>query len=633
MKKYWTATVIVFVLILGIVASGCMGGGNGGGTHTTYESSTGYGSSETGGSGGESGGAVGGGGSGGTTGAGTTTTASATWETPWDAYNPVSIGGENYYITYIKYTFTVKTPEGEHTYEVEKKRGYVRTHVYSEENGKKKDLGEFNLFAYYEKMTPLNGSEGVFEYVVMVRNRTKETDKWFLNPLPDFGALSGGGSVIVEAKYEDSYFYWSNPPALGQYSELPYTEGDIGNVLGNIGNYITQAWIAMLGSGAWSGLEDHDLMKKDEYSFSFMGLQYSYKIEPDGKVTLDGKDFMVSKVEWVYSAMGSNLEGKATIAPALPVPIEAEGTFVSMSTGTKGYSKIKLEDIRLEKKFGGIEVSIEKPTSPGEGGTETSTETETETSTETQTETPSPGSSENWKLAWDASKPLKINGESYVLTGITYDITYKMAGQQVHYTMERGYTKTDDGYKAYAIVRMDDGSEYRFEVYFTPDELEEYTGWVLWMPSTLQLTESNSPEKVTIEGPSCSYTFNEETGEMSGDMNCGAKIRESPFDQIWDLFNGFAGGIYGDVVEVTSLSGSGEGYTVQPAGSVKLAGMDFPTYRVKWSGSLMGMSTNGETVVSPELPIPVEITASIAYPGQALYAHVKVTDLKLEKSS
>ncbi len=72
---------------------------------------------------------------------------------------------------------------------------------------------------------------------------------------------------------------------------------------------------------------------------------------------------------------------------------------------------------------------------------------------------------------------------------------------------------------------------------------------------------------------------------------------------------------------------------MQPAGSVKLAGIDFPVYRVKWSGSLMGMSANGETVVSPELPIPVGITASIAYPGQALYVHVKVTDLRLEKSS
>ena len=626
MRKYGIAVVLVFVLLLAVVASGCMGGGNGNETQTTYESSSGYDRGGSGGNSGETGGGAVGGGGGGAAGSSSgTATASATWESPWDAYNPVEIDGEGYYITYIKYTFTVKTPEGEQTYEVEKKRDYVRTHVYADENGQKKDIGEFNLFAYYEKMTPV-GESGAkpFEYVVMVKNRTKETDQWFLNPLPNLGALSGGNSVVVEARYGENYFYWSNPPALGQYSELPYTEGDIGAVLEDLGSYITQAWIAMLGSGAWSGLEGHDLMKKDEYSFSFMGLQYSYKIEPDGTVTLDGKDFRVSKVEWTYSAMGSNLQGKATIAPALPIPIETEGTFVSMSTGTKGYSKIEIEGIKLDRKFGGIEVSIEKPTSPGQG------ETETQTNTETQTQS---GSSENWKLAWDASKPLKINGESYILKGITYNITYKMPGRTVHYTMERGYTKTDDGYRAYAIVRLDDGSEYRFEVYFSGDELEEYTGWVLWMPSTIQLTDSNSPEKVTIEGPSCSYTYDEESGEMSGDMNCGAEIRESPFDQIWDLYNGFAGGIYGDVVDVTSLSESGEGYTVEPAGSVKLAGMDFPAYRVKWSGSIMGTSANGETMVSPELPIPLEITASIAYPGQSLYLHVKVTDMKLEKSS
>ena len=600
MGKRKVGVLIVVLLLFGVVASGCLGGGGGTGTPETSED--GSGEVETTGS-----------------------SAGASWETPWDAYHPIKLDGKSYYVTYIRYTFTVKTPDGEKTYDVEKRRGYIRAHIYADENGRK-DLGEFNLFAYYGKITPKEDSNATFEYLVAVKERTEDTDRYFLQPLPNLGALATGTGVLIEAKSNTGYFFWSNPAAIGQYSELPYTEGDLGELLEGLGDYIVQGWVAMMGSGAWSGLEGHDLMKKDEYSFSFMGMAYSYRIEPDGSVTLDGKRFRVSKVEWTYSLGGTNMQGKATISPALPVPIETEGTFVSMSQGAKMYSRLKIEDIKLEEKIGGMNVAIEKPTSSG-------TETETETSTETQTETPSSSSSENWKLAWDASKPLKINGGSYVLTGITYNITYKMAGQEVHYTMERGYEKTDDGYKAYAVVEMDDGSTYRFEVYFTPDKLEEYTGWVLWMPSTLQLTESNSPEKVVIEGPSCSYTLDEESGEMNGDISCGAEIRESPFDQMWDLFNGFAGGIYGDVVEVTSLSGSGEGYTVQPAGSVELAGMDFPVYRVEWSGSLLGMSANGETMVSPELPIPVEITASIAYPGQGLYVHVKVTDLKLERSS
>ncbi len=558
------------------------------------------------------------------------TQASATWETPWNAYNPVTVDGKAYYITQIEYTFTIKTGEGERSYKVVKKRGYIKAHVYSEENGGKKDLGEFNLFAYYGKITPLNGpANGTFEYIVAVKERTNDTDRYFLQPLPNFEAIGTGKAVVVEARSGGGYFYWSNPPAMGQYSELPYTEGDINDVLSGLGNYLFQGWVAVVSSGAWSGLEGHDLLKKDEYTFSFMGMGYHYKISPDGSVTLDGKSFRVSNVEWSYSMGGVSMQGRATIAPSLPVPVEAEGNFVDLSSGTKIYSKLKIDEVKLEEKIGGLTVSIEKPTSPGEE-TETSTETSTETGTSTQSERPS---SDNWKLAWDASKPIKIGEDTYVLKGLTYEVTYKLAGQKVHYTMERGYTEADDGYKAYAVVRMDDGSEYRFEVYFSPDELEEYTGWVLWMPSVLQLTESNSPEKVVIEGPSCSYTYDEESGEMNGDMTCGAEIRESPFDQIWDLYNGFAGGIYGDVVEVDSLTRSGEGYTVQPAGSVKLAGMDFPVYSVKWSGSLLEMSANGETVVAPQLPIPVEITASIAYPGEALYVHVKVTGLRLERLS
>lgn len=596
MGRKLVALVVVAVLLFGVVASGCIGG-KGSEISETYSESSSSGGTE---SGGES--------------------THASWETPWDAYNPVKVDGDEYYITYIRYTFTVKTPEGEKSYEVEKRRGYVRVHVYADENGEKKDLGEFNLFAYYGKIAPAEDPEAAFEYLVAVKERTEETDQYFLQPLPNFGTLGTGATVIAEAKSESGYFFWSNPAAIGQYSELPYTEGDIEEALEGLGDYITPGWMAMMGSGAWSGLEGHDLMERDEYSFSFMGMEYSYKIEPDGKVSLGGKDFSVSNVEWSYSVAGNTMQGKAKIAPALPVPVETEGTFTSMSQGVKVYSKLKIEDMKLEKEFGGMEISIEKPTSPGE---------ETETSTQTETETP-PESSENWKLAWDASEPLKIGEDSYIITGVTYDITYKTAGGEVHYTMERGYKKELNGYVAYAIVEMDDGSTYRFEVHFDDDELGEYTGWVLWMPSVFQLIESNSPEKIEITGSSCSYTYDEENGIIGGDMTCGAEIRESPFDQIWDRFNGFAGGIYGDVVDVTSLSGSGKGYTVESDGTITLAGMDFEVYKVTWSGELVGMEAHGETKVVPELPFPVEIEASIAYPGSALYLHTTVTKIELE---
>ena len=616
--------IVLVLLLFGLVfASGCLGGGGG----STSQSSSTPSSPESSSSTSESGGSPGPSGGTGTT--ESSTAMPATWETPWDAYNPVRINGESYYITYIKYTFTVKTPDGSQTYEVEKRRGYIKTHVYSEENGQKKDLGEFNLFAYYEKVIPLNGTNATepFEYLVAVKDRTKDTDQWFLNPLPALGALGTGGAVIAEAKSGSSYFYWSNPAAVGHYSELPYTEGNLDSVLGDIGKYLGQAWTALLGSGAWSGLEGHDLMQRDEYSFSFMGLEYSYKIEPDGTVTLDGKRFRVSNVKWSYSAMGATLQGKATIAPELPVPIETEGTFASLSTGTKGYSKLKLEGIKLEKEFGGMDVGIEKPASPGEGGSETGSQSSTESQTGTGTETSSEGSN-NWKLAWDASKPLTIRGKSYTFKEVTYDITYRLPGSDFHYTLTKGYKSSDSGYEAYAVVKLDDGSEYDFRVY--TKELGEYTGWVLWVPSVFQLFESGEDSiKETIEGPGCSYEIDAE-GNFQGDPNCGAVIREHPLDGIWDVFNGFAGGLYGDVVEVSSLSGSGSGYRVSMDGTASLAGMDFKLYNVTWSGSWMGSPANGYTLVAKELPFPVEIAASFGSFEGGAYLHVRLIDIKLE---
>lgn len=607
MRKTGVIVFLILVLLFSVAASGCTGGGGGITKTSNRESEEEYTETES---------------SGGVT--------SATWETPWNAYNPIRINGEDYYITYIKYKFTIKTPEGEQSYQVEKRRGYIKTHVYAEENGQKKDLGEFNLFAYYGKITPIEGPENAtFEYIIAVKERTNDTDEYFLQPLPNFALLGTGSAVMAEVRSGSGYFYWSNPPAVGQYSELPYTEGSLEDVMNAIGPYIFNGWMAMMGSAAWTGLEGRDLMRKDEYTFSFMGLSYHYKISPDGSVELDDKSFRVSEVEWSYSFGGVNMEGKAEIAPSLPVPVETEGNFVDLSSGTKVYSKLKIEDIKLEKTFGGIDVKIEKPTSAGE--TEES-ETETDSGTETQTESQI---SENWERSWDASEPIKIGDSSYILGGVTYDVRYKTPEGEVHYTMKRGYNKTDDGYVIYAIVKMDDGSTYRFTVYVSPGTIGEYTSGVLWTPSVLQLIESGSPEKVVITGPSCSYTYDESSGEMSGDFSCGAEIRESPFDQIWDLDNGFAGGIYGDVVEVNSLTENGEGYTVQKDGTVAYSGMKFDVYVIEWSGSLLGaIPANGKTAVVPELPIPIEIEASLSgLSGGSLYFHVTLKDVELVRSS
>lgn len=66
---------------------------------------------------------------------------------------------------------------------------------------------------------------------------------------------------------------------------------------------------------------------------------------------------------------------------------------------------------------------------------------------------------------------------------------------------------------------------------------------------------------------------------------------------------------------------------------VTLADMTFKTYKVTWDGITQnsGIQANGETVVAPELPFPLEITASLTMPGMGGWCiHVKLTDLKLE---
>ncbi|MDI3475356.1 MAG: hypothetical protein PWQ79_665 [Thermococcaceae archaeon] len=51
---------------------------------------------------------------------------------------------------------------------------------------------------------------------------------------------------------------------------------------------------------------------------------------------------------------------------------------------------------------------------------------------------------------------------------------------------------------------------------------------------------------------------------------------------------------------------------------------------IDWSGLLQGsVKANGKTAVVPELPIPVEIEASLSLPEGPLYLHVVVEDMIL----
>lgn len=109
-----------------------------------------------------------------------------------------------------------------------------------------------------------------------------------------------GSVVVVEVKFGNFYFYWSNLGVIGQYSEFLYIEGDLNEVFGDMGSYFYIFWFLMLSLGVWSGLEDCDLMKVEEYDYSFLFFVYYYRIDLDGMVIFDGNDFGVSNVEWSY---------------------------------------------------------------------------------------------------------------------------------------------------------------------------------------------------------------------------------------------------------------------------------------------------------------------------------------------
>ena len=371
-RKGKFAILLVLVLIFSVVAAGCLGGGGGEGT-TTSQASEG-GQTSSGGAGG-SGGTTSSSGGYSTTespgGTGTTTpsetsTEYASWANPWDAYNPVEIDGQSYLISYIKYYLRIRKEEGApiYEYEVEKKRGQAKIHVYgmkiNMETGEqeKADLGEFDVYEYYGKITPVK-SEGLdqpFEFKVWVKQRTEESDMFFLFPTLEFATLYYniyGGSenaIGVWIKYGDQEFAFYNPAAVGEMSVTPYQEGSL-DVLSSIPDiedlYI--GWYALYYFGFWGALEEENLYTSTKDSWGAMGYQYNYEIEPDGTIELGGKSFRVSTVRWNYSLGGATGQGEATITANLPIPIETKGVFISQQEGVNVFMHIKIEDMAFEK--------------------------------------------------------------------------------------------------------------------------------------------------------------------------------------------------------------------------------------------------------------------------------------------
>ncbi|ASI99254.1 hypothetical protein [Thermococcus celer] len=361
MRKGRFAVLLALILIFSVLASGCLGGGGvkekikekASSAIESYSESHASSSSYT-----ESEGETG-------TGTETSTSAYSTWEEPWDAYHPVQIDGNMYLITYVKYRLRVRKEEGGpiYEYEVEKKRGNTKIHVYGKkvnmETGEqeKVDLGEFEVYEYYGKITPVKAESmnSTFEYRVWVMERTEDSDAFFLYPSLDFMALYtslyGGNTNVVgiSITYGDQKFLYYNPAAVGDMSAMPYSEGstDIVSNVPDVGN-VYMSWYGFYTFGIWEVIQGENLYEAKKGSYGAMGYQYNYEIDPDGTVNLGGKSFRVSNVKWTYSLGNVQGQGEATLAANLPIPIEAKGVFIEQG-GLNVFTHVKVEDIGFEK--------------------------------------------------------------------------------------------------------------------------------------------------------------------------------------------------------------------------------------------------------------------------------------------
>lgn len=348
--KVLPGLLLVALLLIGVIASGCIGGG---GNNTSSSASEGESSSPSSSQGGSTS----------TQSQGHTTTTSAStpayWR-PWNSSVKVTVYGKDYWITYVKYRVSVSGSEGSGTYEIEKSRGYNNIHLYATgSNGEKKDLGEVQVFEYWGRITPIQDQELLYplEYRIWVKDLKPEADQYFLYSMPNFASLTMGTMVGLEIKYGDSHYLWMNPASFGYYSKMPYVEGDT-DLLSRLGGANIYAyWVAMVMVPLWGDISQRDLRTGGSYNAGFMGVGYSYRITPDDTVHIGDYSFWTADIEWSWSAGTVRGNGSAKIAPELPVPVKIVGSFAGYSGGGGGQisASLQLEDIKLSESFGQVE--------------------------------------------------------------------------------------------------------------------------------------------------------------------------------------------------------------------------------------------------------------------------------------
>lgn len=295
----------------------------------------------------------------------TTTTQTPTEEAywrPWE-YAPFELNGKRYIITYYKYYYKVKPNQTApmYEYELEKKIGKETIHVYGQDiQMNKKDLGEFEVWAYQTVVTPIKAESLEGKLTITIWYKSNQTTAaiypWDIAWLAALSPYGGDAQFVgMRIEYNGKAFTFYNPTPF-QSGLFPYFEGD-NDILSDVDydlSYLYMGWFATIHFGIWYTWEDYNLLVPQSGTWSDGLHTWTWETKPDGSITLGGLSFKVVEAQWSYAgAEGLSLSGKGKISPYLPLVIEGEGTYGYKDPKTNEelyiYAYLKLEDLGVEQ--------------------------------------------------------------------------------------------------------------------------------------------------------------------------------------------------------------------------------------------------------------------------------------------
>ncbi|WP_048055888.1 hypothetical protein [Pyrococcus sp. ST04] len=281
----------------------------------------------------------------------------ASWASPWDISSPITVDGRSYKIVAIKYRYKVRHPDSEKVFEyiVEKRKSQTEIMLYGGElnlesgNVEKVEIGKVKVYEYYTKLTPVSGEFGdPVEFYVWTSDPSS-VDTYFAYPA-SMTLLLAPGVVATKVASGDKFYIFYNPPGIGNYDYMPYTEGSLDwfkNSKDVESLYLS--FMVVTTFPFWGALEEDNLYSPHEESYSVLGFSYNYRVTPDSEVSISEHTYRTSKVEWTYSIPGGgNGKGSALISASLPIPIKLEGVFVSPQ-GDGWYLSMELLELGLEE--------------------------------------------------------------------------------------------------------------------------------------------------------------------------------------------------------------------------------------------------------------------------------------------